>query len=103
MVMKKYVLNILVWIVSITVGLFIYNKTGLLYEMLKTVWMINFLFWIVYYLSCLKIGSKLPSNIEITKEDVASGRCFGIFINMFLVQYSFGTYDNLARMLRDNP
>lgn len=82
--MKKILVNILIWCIG--VGAFIIMDIwgqGELIDNIGVLWCLSLLFFIIYFINCIRKNTKQNDNVN--KSGVLGGRGFGILINMFLL------------------
>lgn len=91
--MKKYIVHITVWGLGIIICLFMtefYNNSISNYVVL---WGMCALFFVTYYV-CTFLSTRRKQH-SISQNGVFSGRAFGIFVNIFVVQYIMELYQHI--------
>ncbi len=94
--MQKYLTHIIIWSIGsiISVVLALHDQSSV-YN-IAILWGMCALYYILYYfisvIKFIKIGKK--KNI-VSKTGVFSGRAFGIFCNMFVLQYIMELYQHI--------
>ena len=94
--MRNYYIHILIWGISIIISsIFAIYKKDSIYN-IAIVWGMCAIFFVLYYLMKFIGFMKFNKiNIKVTETGVFSGRAFGIFFNMFVLQYILELYEHV--------
>jgi len=94
--MKNYFIHITIWAIGIIIStiMALYGN-GVDYN-IAIVWVLCAIYFVLYYITrTVKFIRTDTSRITIGKSGIFSGRAFGIFINMFVLQYVMELYKNI--------
>lgn len=90
--MKKYFVQLVCLIIGVT-GYLVLGKTqNVLINKISILWCTCLLFYMIYYINFfLKVKNE---KVKVNKVGVLGGRMFGIFFNMFLLEYILELYQH---------
>ena len=94
--MQNYFIHIMIWGISIAISsiLALYQKDfGC---NIAIVWSMCAIYFVLYYLTrFVKFAKVEKKNMVVSETGIFSGRAFGIFVNMYVLQYIMELYKNI--------
>ena len=94
--MQNYFIHIMIWGISIVISsiLALYQKDSGCN--IAIVWSMCAIYFVLYYLTrFVKFAKVEKKNMVVSETGIFSGRAFGIFVNMYVLQYVLELYKHI--------